>query len=119
MRKILVVDDSPTDLLKIKQIVSSAGHQVITAQSGEEAIETAQRELPDMIFMDVIMKQVNGFKACKTITKEPATQHIPVILVSSKSQKADHMWAKTQGATALVGKPYEPEQILEQLARLG
>ncbi len=113
--KILVVDDSPADLQNIKSIVSNAGHTVITASSGKEAITKAKEMHPDMIFMDVIMENTDGFEACREIISDRDTKNIPIVFVSSKCQKADRVWAELQGGKALVGKPYTEAEIVEQI----
>ena len=113
--KILVVDDSPTDLQNIKSIVSNAGHTVITVSSGKEAVIKAKEMHPDMIFMDVIMDNTDGFEACREIISDRDTKNIPVVFVSSKCQKADRVWAELQGGKALVGKPYTEDEIVSQI----
>lgn len=118
VKKILVVDDSLTDLTRIQQILNNKGYQVITANSGLEAIEKAKSNLPDVIFMDVVMDDKNGFQACRELQKEEITKNIPIFLVSSKSQKVDHLYAKQVGARELIPKPYEEAQILEKLNSL-
>jgi len=118
INKVLVVDDSTVDRMNIQNIVSDAGFQVIEAASGEEAVEKAKAEKPDLIFMDVIMKQKDGYQACREITHDDETKNIPVIFVTSKGQKADRMWAEMQGAKGLVQKPYTPEQIAQEIDRM-
>jgi twitching motility two-component system response regulator PilH len=113
--KIMVVDDSTVDLLNLKNIVSDAGYQVVVASSGQEAIDKAAAEIPDLIFMDVVMQQMDGYQACREITQKDATKDIPIVFVTSKGQKADRMWAEMQGGKALVQKPYTPAQIIEQI----
>lgn len=119
IRKVLVVDDSATDLKNLEQIVSAAGYQVITAVSGKEAVAKAKSEHPDAVMMDVIMSEMNGFQACRTITNDPDTKGIPVILVSSKGEKTDKVWSAEQGARAHITKPYTREQIINELKALG
>lgn len=114
--KILLVDDSVTELGRIKQIVEKAGHDVVVAKDGLEAIEKAKEELPDMIFMDIVMPRMDGFRATRNISSLEETKHIPVILVSTKNEAVDIAWAKRQGASHLIGKPYAASEILEQLA---
>ncbi len=114
-RKILVVDDSSMDLLKLKDIVAATGHAVVTATTGAEAVKKAQAEMPDLIFMDVVMGEMDGYKACRDITRNPATKDIPVVFVTSKNNRADHIWAEKQGGKALLTKPYTEDQILEQI----
>lgn len=113
--KILIVDDSEVEIQRLKSIVERAGHTANLARNGEEAIVSAQLS-PDLIFMDVVMPIMDGFKATRMIKKDPMTQHIPVVLVSTKSQVVDVEWAKRQGASYLVAKPYTPSDILQQLA---
>jgi len=119
IRKVLVVDDSTTDLKNLEQIVSAAGYQVITAGSGKEAVAKVKSDKPDAVLLDVIMSDMNGFQACRTITNHPETKHIPVILVSSKGEKTDKVWGSEQGARAYVTKPYSREQIVNELKALG
>ncbi|MCH9675582.1 MAG: response regulator [Gammaproteobacteria bacterium] len=113
--KVLVVDDSPTDLKRLTTIISDAGCTVVCAGSGREALEKAKTERPDVIFLDIIMPDMDGFEACRSLTGDSQTKNIPVIFVTSKNQKADRVWAKMQGGQALVAKPYEAEEILDQL----
>ncbi len=109
------MDDSPADLQNIKSIVTNAGHTVITASSGKEAVMKAKEMMPDMIFMDVIMDNTDGFEACREIISDRDTKDIPVVFVSSKCQKADRVWAELQGGKALVGKPYTEEEIVQHI----
>ncbi len=118
IRKVLCVDDSATDLKNIEQICAGAGYTVITATTGKEAVDKAKSEMPDAVLLDVIMPGMNGFQACRAITSDPATQHIPVVLVSSKGQKTDRVWGEEQGAKGYITKPFTAEQILNQLQAL-
>lgn len=118
IKKVLVVDDSATDLANIQQIISGAGYDVVTATSGQEAVDKSKSESPDAIFMDVIMEGMNGFQACRAITEDSTTSGIPIVLVSSKGEKTDKIWGEEQGAKGYIVKPYTPDQILEQLKAL-
>jgi len=113
--KVLVVDDCPTDLANIKGIVSDAGCTVFTASSGEEAIEKAKAEQPDVIFLDILMPDMDGFEACRQLCNDGDTKDIPIVFVTSKSQKADRMWAQMQGGKALVSKPFTADDIIDQI----
>ncbi|HEY9050002.1 MAG TPA: response regulator [Gammaproteobacteria bacterium] len=115
INKVLLVDDSPTDLANIRTIVSDAGYSVLTATSGNEAVALAKAERPDLIFMDIVMEGADGYDACREITQNSATKNIPVVFVTSKNQKADRVWAELQGGKAFITKPYTPEQILDQI----
>ncbi len=105
MARILIVDDSPSQLVGIRRIVEKLGHQVMTAEDGSAGVEIAKREIPDLILMDVVMPNLNGFQATRTISKNPDTAHIPIILVTTKDQETDKVWGIRQGAKAYVTKP--------------
>jgi len=118
IRKVLVADDSTTDLKNMQQICSGAGYQVITAASGKEAVAKTKAERPDAVILDVIMPEMNGFQACRAITSDAETKSIPVILVSSKGEKTDKLWGQEQGARGYVTKPFTPDTLLKELQAL-
>lgn len=115
INKVLVVDDSSADLLNLQQIIEKAGYTTVTATSGQQAVDQAKSQKPDVIFLDVIMQEMDGFEACRRLSKDAATKHIPVVFVTSKNQKADRAWAEMQGAKAFISKPYSQDAILDQL----
>ena len=115
MQKVLVVDDTAAHLQQLKEIVSDAGYQVITAMSGKEAIEKPRAEKPSMVFLDIVMDDLDGYGACREITRNEETSDIPVVFVSTKHQRADHIWAEKQGAKALISKPIDSDVIVKQL----
>lgn len=118
MARILVVDDSSTLLAATTKILVAAGHEVIPAISGEEAIEKATSEKPDIVLMDVVMPGMNGFQATRHITKGADTKHIPVIMLTTKDQETDKVWAKRQGASDYVTKPPDEAVLLEKIKAL-
>jgi Response regulators consisting of a CheY-like receiver domain and a winged-helix DNA-binding domain len=113
MARILIVDDSPSQLMGIRRIVEKLGHEALTAEDGAAGVEMAKRELPDLILMDVVMPNLNGFQATRSISREPTTKHIPVILVTTKDQETDRMWGMRQGARAYLTKPFSEEELSE------
>ena len=115
INKVLVVDDSDTELTNIKSIVSDTGCIVLSASSGLEAVEIAKKEQPDIIFMDIIMPDMDGYEATRKLNNDPATRDIPIVFVSSKNQKADKLWAQMQGGKGYVTKPYTADKIISQL----
>lgn len=115
MSKVLVVDDSPVELARMTEILTRAGHHVVTATSGREALSKSRSERPGLIFMDVVMEDMDGFSATREILEQEETANIPVVMVTSKNQKADKVWAQLQGAKGFLTKPYTEDQILEQL----
>ena len=118
MARILIVDDSPSQLLGIQRIVEKLGHQILTATDGAAGVETARAELPDLVLMDVVMPNLNGFQATRTLARDEATRHIPVILVTTKDQDTDRMWGMRQGAKAYITKPFSEDELSEMLERV-
>ena len=118
MARILIVDDSPSQLLGIQRIVEKLGHQILTATDGAAGVETARAELPDLVLMDVVMPNLNGFQATRTLARDEATRHIPVILVTTKDQDTDRMWGMRKGAKAYITKPFSEDELSEVLERV-
>ena len=118
MARILVVDDSSTLLAATTKILVSAGHEVIPAVSGEDGIAKAASEKPDIVLMDVVMPGMNGFQATRHITKNDETKHIPVIMLTTKDQETDKVWAKRQGASDYVTKPPDKAILLDKIKAL-
>ena len=114
-RKVLIVDDAQVDRQNLERIVAGAGHLALLADSGAQAIERAKRDKPDLIFMDVNMPEMDGFAATRKLKADEATKSIPIVFVTGKNQKADMAWGQMLGAKAYIGKPYNSEQILDQL----
>jgi twitching motility two-component system response regulator PilH len=111
----MVVDDAKTDLMFLEKIVSDAGYLVVTAVSGEQAVEKAKTEKPDLILMDINMNNMDGFAAKRMLSSNLVTKDIPVIFVTSKDQKADRVWAQMLGAKGYITKPYTKDDIISQL----
>jgi twitching motility two-component system response regulator PilH len=118
IQKILICDDSETDLKNLRNALQDTNCILISAVNGEEAVSKAVSEKPDVVFLDIVMPGMDGFAACRALRDNPATKHIPVIFVSSKQQKADRVWAQMQGAKDLIGKPYDAKEVREKLAAL-
>ena len=117
MARILIVDDSPSQLMGIRRIVEKLGHDALTAEDGAAGVEAAKREIPDLILMDVVMPNLNGFQATRSITREATTKHIPVILVTTKDQDTDRVWGMRQGAKAYITKPFSESELSELIAQ--
>ncbi len=115
MRTALVVDDQPADRLHIQQILEAAGWKVITADCGAQALDRARTERPDIVFLDIVMPDMDGYRACRKLSEDQATRGIPVVFVSTKHQRADQVWARIQGGRDLIAKPCTPTQVLTAL----
>lgn len=118
IRKILVVDDSPTERHVMIELLTAHGYEVITAENGEEGIAMARSERPDLILMDVVMPGLNGYQATRTLAREEATKDIPIIVCSSKGQETDKIWGLRQGAQDYLVKPVDGDELLARIAAL-
>ena len=105
MAQILIVDDSPTEVFAIKRMLEGEGHETLVANNGEEGIELARSDKPDLILMDVVMPGMNGFQATRELSRDPNTAAIPIIMVSTKDQETDRIWGLRQGAREYLTKP--------------
>ena len=112
MANILIIDDSPTDVRVFTTLLERAGHQAIAVGTAEEGIERVRAELPDLIIMDVIMPGMNGFQATRTLTRDPATSSVPVVMITTKSMETDRVWGLRQGARAFITKPVNEKELL-------
>ena len=118
IRKILIVDDSPTERHVLNDMLTRAGYEVIASESGEDALVKARHDAPDLIVMDVVMPGLNGFQATRAISRDPETRRIPVILCTSKVQETDRIWGMRQGARDYVMKPVREDELLAKIAAL-
>ncbi len=116
-KKILVVDDSPTELKLIINTLGSDNYQIVTATDGVQALEKVKKEMPDLVVLDVVMPNMDGFQACRKMKASPEVKDIPIIMLTSKSQKADEFWGKKQGAEVYLTKPFTDDALLEAVAR--
>jgi len=111
-RRVLVVDDSPTDLALIARPLQEQGFEVVTASDGDEAIEKAVHHQPGCILLDIVLPGRDGFQVCRELKRRPESAHIPVILVSGKDGRIDRMWGLRQGATLYLTKPFAPDELV-------
>lgn len=118
INKVLVVDDSPTDLHILTEMLEKNGYVVISAVNGEEGVEITKSEKPDLVLMDVVMPGMSGFEATRAISKDPDTSHIPVIICSSKDQETDKAWGLRQGARDYIVKPIDEKALIGKIKSL-
>ena len=118
MANILIVDDSPTQVANLTRILEPEGHQITLASNGEEGIAAAHSNAPDLILMDVVMPGLNGFQATRKLSRDPATQDIPIILVSTKDQETDRIWGLRQGARGYLVKPPDEAELIRMINEL-
>ena len=119
IKKILIVDDSPTERHVLNDMLTKSGYEVVASDNGEDAILKAKSLKPDLILMDVVMPGLNGFQATRAISRDPDTRSIPIILCTSKSQETDKIWGMRQGARDYIVKPVNRDELLEKIAAIG
>ncbi|HET7844250.1 MAG TPA: response regulator [Xanthomonadales bacterium] len=118
MAHILIVDDSPTDVKVLSGILERAGHHVSSAASAEAGIDLAKSARPDLILMDVIMPGMNGFQATRSLSRDPETSEIPVIIVTTKGMETDRVWGLRQGAKDFIVKPVNEKDLIDRIQNL-
>ena len=117
MAKVMVVDDAYSDLKLMESILQSAGHQVVSYADGAQLEERLLTEQPDVLLLDIVMPNRNGYEILRALKKDDRTRRTPVVLVTSKNQESDRLWGKRQGADEYVSKPFTPEQLLTAVRR--
>ena len=118
MTTVLVIDDSPSEMAKFHDILAKNNYQVLAAINGEQGCQMAAEHLPDVILMDVVMPEMNGFQATRKITRDQATAHIPVVMISTKNQETDRVWGKRQGAKEYVTKPVDELALINVIRKV-
>jgi len=119
VKKILLVDDSKTELHYLSELLTRKGFTVRTAENAEEAMRRLADEKPDLILMDVVMPGQNGFQLTRTITRDPVYADVPIIMCTSKNQETDKVWGMRQGARDYVVKPVNAEELLSKIRAFG
>ncbi|QRN55764.1 response regulator [Dyella caseinilytica] len=112
MANILIIDDSPTDVRVFTTMLERAGHRVDAVNNAEDGIERVRGTRPDIVIMDVIMPGINGFQATRTLTRDPETSGVPIVIITTKSMETDRVWGMRQGAKAFITKPVNEKELL-------
>jgi twitching motility two-component system response regulator PilH len=119
VQKILLVDDSKTELHYLSELLEKRGYSVRIAQNGDEAMRRLAEETPDLILMDVVMPGLNGFQLTRAITRDPRFAKVPVIMCTSKNQETDKVWGMRQGARDYIVKPVDPTDLVTKIQAFG
>jgi CheY-like chemotaxis protein len=117
-KKVLLVDDSNTVLMMEKMILSKGPFDIVTARDGAEAVDKALRERPDIILLDVVMPNLDGLSACAAIRREPATAHIPIVMVTTRGEEHNIETAFRNGCTDYVTKPINGLELMTKLQNI-
>jgi DNA-binding response OmpR family regulator len=115
MAKIVIAEDERDIRDLIAFTLRFAGHEVIPTANGEEAFQTAQRELPDLVLLDVRMPRMTGYEACERLKADPTTHLIPVVFLSAKGQESEVRTGLDLGAVEYILKPFSPDQLTERV----
>ena len=118
MARILIVDDSPTEMFRFREILSKHGYEVLEATNGADGVTLAQAQLPDLVLMDVILPGMNGFQATRALSRDSETSHIPIVIVSTKGLETDRVWGMRQGAKDYITKPPRESELVARINAL-
>jgi len=114
----LIIDDSPTVVFALKKILRSAGFITLEALDAEAGLNLARTEIPDVIFLDIILPGINGFAALRALRRDPLTQHIPVIMISGNEQATELFFGSRIGADDFMKKPFSRFEVFARIERL-
>ncbi|MBW4466797.1 MAG: response regulator [Pegethrix bostrychoides GSE-TBD4-15B] len=118
MSTILVVEDSPAQRTMIADLLKGSGLEVTSVSDGVEALEQIQGNRPDLIVLDIVMPRMNGYEVCRRLKADPKTQHLPIVMCSSKGEEFDRYWGMKQGADAYIAKPFQPTELVGTVKQL-
>ena len=118
IHKVLIVDDSKTELMFMTELLQRNGMNVRTAQGAEDAFKRLAEEKPDLILMDVVMPGQNGFQLTRAINRTPEYAEIPIIMCTSKNLETDRVWGMRQGARDYITKPVSETELLDKIKAL-
>ncbi len=117
-KKILIVDDEADIVMQLEIRLKASGYETISANDGEEALQKAKEEKPDLILLDVMMPPPNGFQVCRMLKDDPEYNQIPVIMLTAKATESDEFWGIESGADAYVTKPYNAQELTQKIQDL-
>jgi twitching motility two-component system response regulator PilH len=116
--RVLVIDDSSTVVVMLKRILEQAGYRTLEAYDAETGIEIARAELPDLVFLDIVLPNMNGFAALRNLRREPRTARVPVIMMSGNEQATEQFYAQKIGADDFMKKPFSRPEVLARVERV-
>jgi len=114
---ILIVDDSRTQLFALEKMLKAEGVKTYTAENGKQGILMARHVKPDLVLMDIVMPEINGFQATRYLSRQADTGHIPIIIISGSNQESDKTWGLKLGAKDYLQKPVDKELLLKKISQ--
>ncbi|MFH1868445.1 MAG: response regulator [Candidatus Omnitrophota bacterium] len=116
--KILVVDDEPDLTMMIKMRLEAAGYEVIEANDGQQGLDRARKENPDLIILDLMLPKLDGYKVCRMLKFDEKYKKIPIIMFTARAQDSDKKLGEEVGANAYLTKPFDPQALLDKVREL-
>ena len=116
--KVLIVDDEPELMEMVVLRLEANDYQVISAFDGEEGLDKARTEKPDLIILDLMLPKIEGYKVCRLLKFDERYKHIPIILFTARALQSDIKLGAEVGADAYITKPFEPDMLLAKVAQL-
>ena len=117
-KKILLVDDEPHIVIMLSNRIKHAGYDVISASDGQEGLDKARKENPDLIILDVMLPKLDGYKVCRMLKFDEKYKHIPIIIFTARAQEIDKKTSGDVGANGYITKPFEPQILLDKIKEL-
>lgn len=117
MRKILIVEDD-LDIIDVLKITLEDKFEVIEAHNGIKAINIIYEQTPDLIILDITLPEMNGYQVCRLLKEDEIYRHIPIIILTSKSQKRDRFWGIEAGADKYITKPFDTDEVVDSIEEL-
>jgi DNA-binding response OmpR family regulator len=116
--KVLVVDDEPNIILSLDFLIRKAGYELYIARNGQEALQTAQEHKPQIIVLDIMMPDIDGFEVCRRIKANPETSEAKIIFLSAKSKMDDVKKGLDLGADDYITKPFSTKHLMEKIKEI-
>lgn len=116
--RILVIDDSHTIVALLKRMLLQNHYEVLTAYDGETGIEIARKETPNLIFLDIVLPGIDGFNALRTLRRDPATAHVPIIMISGNAAATEQFYVQRIGADDFMKKPFARAEVFSRIERV-
>jgi two-component system alkaline phosphatase synthesis response regulator PhoP len=114
-KKILIVDDEPDLVETVRYPLEMEGYQVLVAYNGEEGLNQARKDSPDLIILDLMLPKLDGYKVCRLLKFDERYKHIPILMLTAKTQEKDRLLGKETGADEYMTKPFDIDQLLEKV----
>jgi two-component system, OmpR family, alkaline phosphatase synthesis response regulator PhoP len=117
-KKILITEDSPTVLEILKSVLAEEGYEVIAASDGQQALNLAKTEKPDLMVLDLMLPKIDGYKVCRMLKFDEKYKDIPIIMLTARTNETDERLGKEVGADAYIKKPFQPEVVIDEIKKL-